>query len=95
MPASSRRTSSKKSSSSTPLQRVTRTSVYPVKAAHGGVCHGCNALPAGSMEVAAILLVLVFSLSAVLFTSVYATQVQTAKLHAVQAQLSSYQPQAE
>lgn len=95
MPTSSRSASSKKSSPSSSLRRVTRPAVYPVKSAHGGVCHSCNALPAGSMEVAAILLVLVFSLSAVLFTSVYATQVQTAKLHAVEAQLSSYQTPAE
>lgn len=89
MPTSSRKTLSRKSS--TPIPRVTRAAVYPVKPAHGGVCHSCNALPAGSMEVAAILLVLVFSLSAVLFTSVYATQVQTAKLQAAEAQLSTYQ----
>lgn len=87
--SSPRKTLSRKSS--TPIQRVTRAAVYPVKPAHGGVCHSCNALPAGSMEVAAILLVLVFSLSAVLFTSVYATKVQTAKLQAVEAQLSAYQ----
>ncbi len=77
--------------SATPIQRVTRASVYPVKSAHGGVCQSCNALPAGSMEVAALLLVLVFSLSAVLFTSVYATKVQTAKVQTLQSQLSSYQ----
>ena len=87
--SSSRKTLARKAS--TPIQRVTRAAVYPVKSAHGGVCHSCNALPAGSMEVAAILLVLVFSLSAVLFTSVYATKVQTAKLQAVEAQLSTYQ----
>lgn len=87
--SSSRKTLARKSS--TPIQRVTRAAVYPVKPAHGNVCHSCNALPAGSMEVAAILLVLVFSLSAVLFTSVYATRVQTAKVEALQSQLSSYQ----
>lgn len=92
MPTSSRKTLSRKSA--TPMPRVTRAAVYPVKSAHGGVCHSCNALPAGSMEVAAILLVLVFSLSAVLFTSVYATQVQTEKLLVAEAQLSAYQ-QAE
>jgi hypothetical protein len=55
------------------------------------VCHGCNALPAGSIEVAAILLVLVFSLSAVLFTSVYATRIQTSKVQALEARVSAYQ----
>ncbi len=87
-------TSRKSSSSHTvaSLPRVVRrAAVYPVKQAKGNTCHSCNALPAGSMEVAAILLVLVFSLSAVLFTSVYATQVQTSKVQALEAQLSSYQ----
>jgi len=89
--AISRKTSSSKNA--VPLQRVVRrAAVYPVKQAHGGsTCHSCNALPAGSMEVAAILLVLVFSLSAVLFTSVYATKVQTSKVQVLEAQLSSYQ----
>jgi hypothetical protein len=91
MPASSRKTSSRKAPAS--VQRITRAAVYPVKQAHGGVCHSCNALPAGSIEVAAILLVLVFSLSAVLFTSVYATKVQTSKVQALEAQLSTYQPE--
>jgi hypothetical protein len=90
MPVSSpRKTIARKSV--TPITRVTRASVYPVKPPQGGICHSCNALPAGSMEVAAILLVLVFSLSAVLFTSVYATRVQTAKVQALEAQVSAYQ----
>ena len=42
------------------------------------VCRSCHALPAGSMEIMALLLVLVFSLSAVLFTSVYALDVEKA-----------------
>lgn len=87
--SSSRKTLTRKSS--TPISRVTRAAVYPVKAPHSGVCHSCNALPAGSMEVAAILLVLVFSLSAVLFTSVYATKIQTSKVQALEAQVSAYQ----
>lgn len=86
--SSSRKTVSRKAS--TPISRVTRPAVYPVKS-HGGVCHSCNALPAGSIEVAAILLVLVFSLSAVLFTSVYATKIQTSKVQALEAQVSAYQ----
>ncbi|MDQ5952266.1 MAG: hypothetical protein QG626_393 [Patescibacteria group bacterium] len=53
-----------------------------------GVCRSCHALPAGSMELMALMLVLVFSLTAVLFTSIYALQVQGARLHAAEAQLS-------
>lgn len=51
-----------------------------------GVCRSCNALPAGSMELMALMLVLVFSLTAVLFTSVYALQIQGAKIDALEAQ---------
>ena len=86
--SSSRKTASRKAS---PISRVTRAAVYPVKTPHSGICHSCNALPAGSIEVAAILLVLVFSLSAVLFTSVYATRIQTSKVEALEAQVSAYQ----
>lgn len=43
------------------------------------VCRSCHALPAGSMELMALLLVLVFSLSAVLFTSVYALNAERAQ----------------
>lgn len=85
--SSSRKTSQK---SATSLRRTSRAKVYPVTAS-SDVCHGCSALPAGSLEVAAILLVLVFSLSAVLFTSIYATGVQTAKVHALENALASYQ----
>lgn len=44
-------------------------------------------LPVGSMELMALLLVLVFSLSAVLFTSVYALRIQQAKVQALTSQL--------
>ena len=71
--------------------RTSRPAVYPVQPIAIHHCQSCNALPAGSMEVAALLLVLVFSLSAVLFTSVYATQVQTHRVEALEAQLSTYQ----
>ena len=52
------------------------------------VCRSCHALPAGSMELMALMLVLVFSLTAVLFTSIYAMQIQGAKLQSAEAQLS-------
>ncbi len=50
------------------------------------VCAGCNALPAGSMELMALMLVLVFSLTAVLFTSVYALNIQEAKIQSLESQ---------
>lgn len=52
------------------------------------VCRSCHALPAGSMELMGLMLVLVFSLTAVLFTSIYALQIQDAKLNAMEAQIA-------
>jgi hypothetical protein len=40
------------------------------------------------MELMALMLVLVFSLTAVLFTSIYALEVQGAKVEALETQLS-------
>lgn len=57
------------------------------------VCRSCHALPAGSMELMALMLVLVFSLTAVLFTSIYALQVQGSKVHALEAQVAQVQVQ--
>ena len=48
------------------------------------VCKSCHALPAGSSEVVSLMLVLVFSLTAVLFTSIYALNVQKAKVAALE-----------
>ena len=45
------------------------------------------------MELMALMLVLVFSLTAVLFTSVYALQIQGAKAQALEAQLAHVQAQ--
>lgn len=53
----------------------------------GNVCRSCHALPVGSIELVSLLLVLVFSLTAVLFTSVYALQTQQAKVAALESQL--------
>ena len=55
------------------------------------VCRSCHALPAGSMELMALMLVLVFSLTAVLFTSIYALEVQDAKVQALEAQVAHIQ----
>lgn len=65
--------------------RKSTASVTPINAVHGSsqqssVCHACNALPVGSIELTALMLVLVFSLSAVLFTSVYALQKEQHKV---------------
>lgn len=70
--------------------RKSTASVTPINAAHGAskqssVCHACNALPVGSVELTALMLVLVFSLSAVLFTSVYALQNEQHKVAELEA----------
>lgn len=67
-------------------------SARPAAHAHaGGVCTSCNTLPTGSMELLGLMLVLVFSLTAVLLTSVYALNLETAKV----AQLETALAQAE
>jgi hypothetical protein len=43
------------------------------------------------MELMALMLVLVFSLTAVLFTSIYALEVQGAKVNALEAQVAHVQ----
>lgn len=79
--------------SATPIRRSRKAAsdnhVVPLAASHKAhnLCHGCHALPAGSIELVALLLVLVFSLSAVLFTSVYALQMEKAEVQQLQAQL--------
>lgn len=52
------------------------------------VCHSCNSLPVGSVELVSLLLVLVFSLSAVLITSGYALDQQNQHVAQVEAQLA-------
>lgn len=84
MPTTITRTPRKTSSARTKKSSASSTPIQSVP----GVCRSCHALPAGSMELMALMLVLVFSLTAVLFTSVYALQVQGARLQAAEAQLS-------
>jgi len=63
--------------------------VVPVvaPARHHNLCQSCHALPVGSMELMALLLVLVFSLSAVLFTSVYSLRIQQARVQTLTSQI--------
>ena len=55
------------------------------------VCRSCHALPAGSVELVSLLLVLVFALSAVLITSVYALNQQGSQLDDIEAQIAHVQ----
>ena len=54
----------------------------------GGVCTSCNTLPLGSVELVSLLLVLVFSLTAVLLTSVYALDAQNHYISQLESQLN-------
>lgn len=55
------------------------------------VCRSCNALPVGSIELVSLLLVLVFALSAVLITSVYALDQRSQEISSLQAQVVQMQ----
>lgn len=75
-----------------PVSRRTKASSTHVVPAvqpgrHHNLCQSCHTLPTGSMELMALMLVLVFSLSAVLFTSVYALRVQDAKIESLTQQI--------
>lgn len=75
----------------TPIRRVKASASHVVPLVSSprqhNLCQSCHVLPAGSMELMALMLVLVFSLSAVLFTSVYALRVQQAKVQSLTSQL--------
>lgn len=51
-------------------------------------CHSCHALPIGSVELVSLLLVLIFSLTAVLLTSVYAIDVQSHEIAELEARIN-------
>jgi hypothetical protein len=53
------------------------------------VCRSCHVLPIGSMDLTALMLVLVFSLTAVLFTTVYALNIQKAKVASLETQVAA------
>ncbi|MBI1908266.1 hypothetical protein HYS28_02525 [Candidatus Uhrbacteria bacterium] len=78
-----------------PVRRAKKSvQPMPMNDVHGSVarqnvCHACNSLPAGSIELTALMLVLVFSLSAVLFTSVYALQSKGAEVAQLEAQVAA------
>lgn len=80
-------TKTKKRVSTSARARKSTATATPIQSVPS-VCRSCHALPAGSMELMALMLVLVFSLTAVLFTSIYSLQIQNAKLQAAEAQLS-------
>jgi len=77
-----RKKPAKSTMKSTPLKKKpTNTFVS------ANVCRSCNALPVGSVELVSLLLVLSFSLTAVLLTSVYALNVQADHIAVLQSQV--------
>lgn len=76
--------------------RRSKKSVNPIpmndihaSVARQSVCQACNHLPVGSVELTALMLVLVFSLSAVLFTSVFALESKDAEVAQLEAQVAA------
>lgn len=61
----------------------------PVKNDQPAICRSCHALPVGSVEIVSLLLVLVFSLTAVLFTSVYAMEMQQNQIDSLEHQITN------
>jgi len=79
----------KKTATKKSVAKKSKKSVQPIKEETPvvmNVCRSCHALPDGSVELVSLLLVLVFALSAVLVTSVYALNRQSAELAVLQAQ---------
>jgi hypothetical protein len=68
-----------------PVSGMTRTAIAQKH------CHQCHMLPAGSAEIVGLLLVLVFSLSAVLLTSVYLHETNAEQLSILEDQLAQYE----
>ncbi len=72
----------------TKAKAKTRTKkMTPVVIKSSGICKTCSALPVGSMELTSLLLVLIFSLVSVLFTSILALDAQQEKIVALEAQV--------
>lgn len=59
----------------------------PVVIKSSGICRTCSVLPIGSAELTSLLLVLVFSLVAVLFTAVLALDSQSKKISSLETQV--------
>lgn len=53
-------------------------------------CPNCSLLPAGSVNITSMFVVVVFCLTAVLFTAMYKLNVQTVEINALQEELAGY-----
>ena len=86
-PAKKRVATSRKAPKKAPVQDVVQEVKMP------SVCHACNALPLGSIELVSLLLVVTFSLSAILLTSMFAMDQQEKRIDNLEAQVQYYQIQ--
>ncbi|MBU0613659.1 hypothetical protein KJ766_00020 [Patescibacteria group bacterium] len=80
----------KSASKKTPVQQL-HYSIYDMKKALHSVmkpCKECSHFPVGATELVSLLLVLVFSLSAVLMTSVYALHMQSIEIQSLEQQIN-------
>ncbi|MBU1126523.1 MAG: hypothetical protein ABH826_02135 [Patescibacteria group bacterium] len=69
----------------TSMEKVMEPVVMP------SICRSCNALPMGSTELVTLLLVVTFSLSAILLTSVYAMEKQSSRIDRLESEVQYYQ----
>jgi hypothetical protein len=83
--------STKRKSSAAPKRRTKRVNHNEGGThTHGlSMCTSCDGLPAGTVEIVSLLLVLVFSLTAVLMTSVSALDSQQTQIDLLEAQLKT------
>lgn len=70
-----------------PKKRKKSVKMTPVVIKSSGICKTCSALPVGSTELTSLLLVLIFSLVSVLFTSILALNAQEQKVSILEAEL--------
>ncbi len=90
-----KRTNAKKSTTNLPIRDQKSYSVDEMKRAlHEMIkpsdhCNQCSHFPVGASELVSLLLVLIFALSAVLMTSVYALNQQSIQIDILQEQVSS------
>lgn len=80
----------KKTSARSKAKKTKVVSVASSMPPSANVCRSCHALPVGSMDLTALMLVLVFSLTAVLFTTVYALNLQKSKVAQLESQVAAY-----
>ena len=86
-----KKTTPKKTLNSERRPAATKKKTEPVVIHVPTACKTCRALPVGSVELTSLLLVLIFSLVSVLFTSILALKAQDQKISHLEAQVVASQ----